>query len=76
MSSVQSFMRQRVIGTRTAIAPTYPLNQSPPNNFFQFRPVPGNYVGTYPPGYMFDVSVELNNLLINYSLSEILDVTR
>lgn len=68
MSSVQSFMRQRVVGTRTASVPTTFASGS----VFQFRPAPGNYVGTYPPGYMLDVATELNGLLANYSSGKVL----
>lgn len=53
MSSVQSFLRQRVVGTRTAAVPT--LDPSG-GVLYQFIPAVGNYVGNYPPGYMSDIT--------------------
>jgi len=63
-------MRQRVVGTRTASVPS----SFATGTVFQFVPAPGNYVGTYPPGYMLDVSAELTSLLSMYPspLSQVL----
>jgi hypothetical protein len=46
MSSVQSFLRQRVVGT-TTLSP-------PASGYYTFvaDAAAGNYVGNYPPGYM------------------------
>jgi hypothetical protein len=44
MSSVQSFLRQRVVGT-TTLSP-------PASGYYTFVAGDGNYVGNYPPGYM------------------------
>lgn len=52
MSSVQSFLKQRVVGTRTAAF--NPLAE--PGTYYQFQPAVGNYVGNYTPGYMYDVT--------------------
>lgn len=64
MSSAQSSMRQRIIGTRTASVPSTPAIAA--GNFYQFIPTVGNYVDNYPPGYMVDNSLELSGLLAAY----------
>jgi hypothetical protein len=60
MSSVQSFLRQRVVGTRTAAVPAIDASGGV---LYQFVPAVGNYVGNYPPGYMVDVSVTVGDAL-------------
>ncbi len=63
MSSCQSFLRQRVVGTRTASVP----GSISAGTFYQFNPATGNYVGNYPPGWMSDISSTVNTALANYS---------
>jgi hypothetical protein len=59
MSSVQSFLRQRVVGTTTIASTT---------DLYTFVAGSGNYVGNYPPGYLasstvvFDGTVVLRDL--------------
>lgn len=48
MSSVQSFLRQRVVGTRQ-------LSADDLANLYVLVAGSGNYVGNYPPGYMVKV---------------------
>ena len=50
MSSTQSFLRQRVVGTTVLAKPTTTL--------YQFVAGAGNYVGNYPPGYMVAAGAE------------------
>jgi hypothetical protein len=52
MSSCQSFLRQRVVGT-TTLAPV----ASQQLYVFVADAAAGNYVGNYPPGYMSAVTV-------------------
>ena len=64
MSSIQSFARQRVVGTRTVgvdYSQTSFAGNALPGTFYQFVPLSGNYVGNYPPGYMVENTVELQN---------------
>ena len=49
MSSVQKFLRQRIVTSTILQAPT---NQE---CYYAFIPTSGNYVGNYPPGYVFPV---------------------
>ena len=49
MSSVQSFLRQRVVGTTTLNADGATL--------YTFVAGSGNYVGNYPPGYLVDATL-------------------
>jgi len=49
MSSVQKFLRQRIVTSTILQAPT---NQG---CYYAFIPTSGNYVGNYPPGYVFPV---------------------
>jgi hypothetical protein len=65
MTSVQKFLRQRIVTSTILQAPT---NQ---NCYYTFIPTSGNYVGNYPPGYVFSVPADafeafpaLNTLLI------------
>lgn len=51
MSSVQSFLKQRVSSTTTFSVPSSWLTDSPVH-VYEFVPTQGNYVGNYPPGYM------------------------
>jgi hypothetical protein len=47
MSSVQKFLRQRVVTSTILQAPTNAAC------YYVFVPTAGNYVGNYPPGYVF-----------------------
>jgi hypothetical protein len=47
MSSVQKFLRQRIVTSTVLQAPT---NQT---CYYVFIPTSGNYVGNYPPGYVY-----------------------
>jgi len=51
MSSVQSFLRQRVTGSTIL-----PYTTGTSETYFSFVAGPGNYVGNYPPGTMLDVT--------------------
>ena len=51
MSSVQSFLRQRVTGSTIL-----PYTTGTSETYFSFVAGPGNYVGNYPPGTMQDSS--------------------
>ena len=52
MSSIQSSLRQRVIGTRNIAA-----SGNPNSALYVFIPTSANYVGNYPPGFMVAASV-------------------
>lgn len=70
MSSIQSFLRQRVVGTRTATAD---FTNAAFGTFYQFIPTGGNYVGNYPPGYMVDNTVDVqNNYGFNFPLEPVM----
>jgi len=63
MSSVHSFARQRVVGTRT-VGVKYTnvfAGNAVAGTFYQFIPLSGNYVGNYPPGYMVENTSEVQN---------------
>ena len=59
MSSVQRFLRQRVVGTTTYSLPVPPAGQTFNNLFYVLDVDPDNYVGNYPPGNMINL-VDLN----------------
>ena len=67
MSSVQSFLRQRVTGSTMLQGPSPAV----PNTYFTFVAGPGNYVGNYPPGAMVDASANVNALLLNVTGAEV-----
>jgi hypothetical protein len=52
MSSVQRFLRQRVVGTTTLSVPT----GNAADNLYVLIAGDGNYVGNYPPGYMVNLT--------------------
>ena len=64
MSSVQRFLRQRVVGTTTYSLPVPPLQQDFNNLFYVLQTDSDNYVGNYPPGNMislFDLDAVVGN---------------
>jgi hypothetical protein len=63
MSSVTRFLRQPVVGTRTAAVPTL---SGVTGVLYQFIPATGNYVGNYPPGWMSDITSTVNTALGGY----------
>jgi hypothetical protein len=52
MSSVQSFLKQRV--------PSATFFQAPAGTYYQLLAASGNIVGNYPPGYMVAVDAPVN----------------
>lgn len=56
MSSVQRFLRQRVVGTTTYSLPTAPQGQDFNDLFYVLDVDPDNYVGNYPPGNMINLT--------------------
>jgi len=66
--SLQSSLRQRVLGTRTASIKYSNVQggNAPFGTFYQFIPTDGNYVGNYPPGYMIENTIEVQLNLANY----------
>ena len=66
--SLQSSLRQRVLGTRTAsIKYTNVLTGNAiQGTFYQFIPTGGNYVGNYPPGYMIENTASVQVNIANY----------
>ena len=57
MSSVQSFLRQRVTGSTLLTGPTAALS------YFVLVADASNYVGNYPPGVMIDATNQVNTLV-------------
>ena len=64
MSSVQRFLRQRVVGTTTYSLPVPPLQQDFNNLFYVLQTDSDNYVGNYPPGNMINLT-DLDTLVGN-----------
>jgi hypothetical protein len=56
MSSVQRFLRQRVVGTTTYSLPTAPQGQDFNDLFYVLQTDSDNYVGNYPPGNMITLA--------------------
>ena len=57
MSSVQRFLRQRVVGTTTYSLPALPPQQTTLNTvFYVLQTDSDNYVGNYPPGNMINLT--------------------
>jgi hypothetical protein len=59
MTSVQSFLRQRVTGSTILAGPT----PTGTDVYFTFVAGSGNYVGNYPPGSMVDATSNVAGLL-------------
>jgi hypothetical protein len=55
MSSVQSFLRQRVTGSTLLAGPS----PATPDSYFVLQADASNYVGNYPPGVMIDASAQV-----------------
>jgi len=56
MSSVQRFLRQRVVGTTTYSLPTVPGQGTFNDLFYVLQTDSSNYVGNYPPGNMITLT--------------------
>lgn len=56
MSSVQRFLRQRVVGTTTYSLPDITNFNSYNDVFYVLEANPDNYVGNYPPGNMINLN--------------------
>jgi len=66
--SLQSSLRQRILGTRTASIKytNVQTGNAIQGTFYQFIPTGGNYVGNYPPGYMIENTAEVQVNIANY----------